>query len=110
MERVVVIRDQNMVQPEELGTKLMGSFLRKLCQSPEKPDAIVFYGTGVYLLLDGSHVLDALDILAKQGVDLIGCGTCLGYYEVRDRVVVGRASEMKEVISILMRAGNVVTL
>jgi intracellular sulfur oxidation DsrE/DsrF family protein len=109
VERVVVIRDRHMVQPEELGAKMTGSFLRKLCQESEKPDAIIFYGTGVYLLLDGSPVLDALEILAKQGVDLVGCGTCLGFYEVRDRVVVGRASEMKEVISLLMRSGNVVT-
>lgn len=110
MERIVVIRDQHMVQPDELGAKMTGSFLRKLCQEPEKPDAIVFYGTGVFLLLQDSPVLDALEILLKQGVDLIGCGTCLGYYEVRNKIVVGRPSEMKELISLFMKAANVVTL
>jgi intracellular sulfur oxidation DsrE/DsrF family protein len=110
VKRVIIVSNEYMVQPEELGAKMIGSFLRKLCQEPTKPSAIIFYGTGVNLLLDGSPVLDALEILLKQGVDLIGCGTCLGYFEVRDRIAVGRASEMKEVVSVLMKADNVVTL
>ena len=110
MERVVVIRDQHMVMPEELGSQMMGSFLRKLCQSDEKPDAIFFYGTGVKLVAEGSTVLDALEILWKAGVDLIACGTCVGYYEIRDKIKVGRVTDMKELISTFMAAERVVTL
>ena len=110
MEQVVVVRDRHMVADEELGAMMMGSFLRKLCHEPNKPDAIVFYGTGVHLLTEGSQVMDALEVLAGQEVDLIGCGTCVGFYGVRDRIQIGRISDMKEIISVLMRAASVVTL
>lgn len=105
-----MIRDQYMVTPEELGAQMMGSFLRKLCQSDEKPNAILFYGTGVWLVAEGSTVLDALEILWKAGVDLIACGTCVGFFEIRDKIKIGRVTDMKEVISIFMTADKVVTL
>ena len=110
MERVVVVRDRHMVADGDLGAMLMGSFLRKLCQEANKPDAIIFYGTGVHLLTEGSQVMDALEVLAGQEVDIIGCGTCVGFYGVKDRVQIGRISDMKEIISVLMRAASVVTL
>lgn len=110
MERVLVIRDQYMVMPEELGGKMMGSFLRKLCQADAKPDAILFYGTAVRLLAEGSTVLDALEILWTAGVDLIACGTCVGYFEIRDKMKVGRTSDMKEVVATFMDAEKVITV
>ena len=110
MERVLVIRDQYMVMPEELGSQMIGSFLRKLCQADTKPDAILFYGTGVRLLADGSTVLDALEILWKGGVDLIACGTCVGYLEIRDKMKIGRTSDMKEVVAMFMTAEKVITV
>ena len=110
MERVVVIRDENMVMPEELGAKMMGSFLRKLCQADEKPDAILFYGAGVKLMAEGSTVLDALEILWKSGVDLVACGACVGFFELRDKIKLGRTSDMKEVIATFMNAERVITL
>ena len=99
-----------MVDPEELGARLTGSFLRKLCQEGRKPDAIIFYGTGISLLTGDSPVLDALEILEGQGVDLIGCGTCAGYYGVKDDIRTGRVSDMREIVSILMGAASVVTV
>jgi intracellular sulfur oxidation DsrE/DsrF family protein len=108
--RVLVIRDQYMVMPEELGSQMMGSFLRKLCQAESRPDAILFYGTGVRLLAEGSTVLDAMEILWKAGVDLIACGTCVGYFELRDKMKIGRTTDMKEVIDTFMNTENVVTI
>ena len=63
--------------PEELGAKVMGSFLRKLCNEENKPEKIIFYNTGVKLMGEGSPVLDALELLEKGGVDLVACGTCV---------------------------------
>ena len=88
----------------------MGSFLRKLWASEEKPDTIVFYGTGVRLLVGGSPVMDALDGLFDAGVDLVACGTCAGYFEIRDAIAVGRVSDMPEIISIALWSERVVTM
>ena len=111
MTRAVVIKSESMgVDPPELGDRLMASYLRKVCQADPRPSSIVFYGSGVKLLVEGSPVLDALEILRDAGVDLVACGTCLGFFELKDKLRVGRVSNMDEIISILTKSDHVVTL
>jgi hypothetical protein len=63
---VIIINNETMGRGvEELGKKLIGSFLRKLCAAENKPDKIFFYNSGVKLLSRESLVLDALDMLSK---------------------------------------------
>ena len=95
---------------DELGEKLMGSFLRKLCTNKEKPEAIVFYNSGVKLFARGSSVLDAMEALSEAGVDLIACGTCVAFYELGEKIHVGRVSDMQEIVSTLMNSEKVITV
>jgi selenium metabolism protein YedF len=95
---------------EELGAKLMGSFLRKLSTAESKPEVMLFYNSGVKLLAEGSHVLDALTMLSKAGVDLVACGTCAGYYGVTDKMAVGRISDMAEVVGQMLESEAAVTV
>jgi selenium metabolism protein YedF len=95
---------------DELGAQLMGSFLRKLCAGHSKPERIIFYNSGVKLLAEGSPVLDALDLLAKAGVDLVACGTCVGYYELKEKMRVGRVGDMVEIASRIVDSDGVATV
>jgi intracellular sulfur oxidation DsrE/DsrF family protein len=109
--RTVIIKSDVMgVDPPELGSMMLGSYLRKLCVADPKPSSLVFYGTGVKLLAEGSAVLDALEILRDAGVDLVGCGTCVGFFEMKDKLKLGRISNMTEIISLLTNSDHVVTL
>jgi intracellular sulfur oxidation DsrE/DsrF family protein len=109
--RAVIIKSEIMgIEPPELGAKMVGSYLRKLCRADPKPTTLVFYGTGVKLLTEGSPVLDALEILHRGGVDLVICSTCLGFYQLKDKVQLGRPTDMVEIISILTKSDHVVTL
>lgn len=111
MTRTVIIKNEVMgIDPPELGATMIGSYLRKLCQADPKPSSLVFYGTGVKLLVEGSAVLDALEILRDAGVDLVVCGTCLGFYELKGKLKLGRVSNMPEIISLLTKSDHVVTL
>lgn len=111
MTRAVIIKSDVMgIDPPELGAKLMGSYLRKLCRADPKPSSLVFYGTGVRLAAEGTPVLDALEILHKAGVDLVLCSTCLGFFQLKDKIQIGRMSDMVEIISILTTSDHVVTL
>ncbi len=111
MRSVFVVKSSTMGDaPEELGRTLIGSFLRKLWAEPKKPDAIVFYGEGVKLLAEGSHVLDSLSALQGSGVELIGCGTCLGFFDLLDRLAVGRVGNMQEIVALLLETERVVTI
>lgn len=97
--------------PVELGTKVMGTFLRQLSMQKNKPDVLIFYGSGVKLMAKGvSPVLDALDALFAGGVDLFCCKTCAEYYEVEKKIHVGRIGGMDELVSILTKYERVVTV
>ncbi len=93
-----------------LGARLMGSFLRTLAAAELKPEAIIFYNSGVRLVADGSLVLDALEALDRAGVDLVSCGTCLAHYGLQRRVAVGRESNMQEIVTIMLGPGETVTV
>lgn len=93
---------------DELGAKLMGSFLRKLCVMEKRPERIVFYNSGVKLIAEGSDVLDALGTFADQGVELIACGTCLTHFGLLDKIAVGRKSDMQEIASVITGSDDVV--
>jgi intracellular sulfur oxidation DsrE/DsrF family protein len=94
---------------DELGKTMTGSFLRKMWASTKKPDTIIFYNSAVHLLTRKSSVLDALNGLSKAGVDLVACQTCIGFYDIEKKIVIGRIVEMAEIVSILMKADKVIT-
>lgn len=110
MRNVILLNSETMGRgDEELGVRLMGSMLRKLWKSTEKPDAIVFYNSAVMLLKKGSNTLDALDGLAAAGVELIACGTCVGHFQLADQLAFGRVSDMQEIVTLTMSAEKVTT-
>jgi selenium metabolism protein YedF len=111
MERVIVINSDVFGKGDrELGEKLMGAFLKKIWIRKEKPEAIIFYNSGVKLTAKGSTVLDALNGLSDLGVDLLACGTCIDYYGLKDEMMIGRVSNMEEISSMMMDAKSVITV
>jgi sulfur relay (sulfurtransferase) complex TusBCD TusD component (DsrE family) len=97
--------------PAELGTKVMGTFLRQLSTQKNKPDVLFFYGSGVRLVARGiSPVLDALEALFAGGVDVVCCRTCAEYFEVEKKVHVGRIGGMDELVAILTKYERIVTV
>nr|MBP7322975.1 sulfurtransferase-like selenium metabolism protein YedF [Deltaproteobacteria bacterium] len=95
---------------DELGKLLMRTFLHTLGESPVVPEQIIFLNSGVKLVADDSAVLEDLEVLAKRGVDLCACGTCLGFYELKDRVATGRISNMYDIASALLNAGRTIEI
>jgi DsrE/DsrF-like family. len=111
MKKVIIINGESLGRgAEDLGQKLMGTFLRKLWAGELKPAAIVCYNSAVKLMTDGSNVLDALTALEEAGVDILACGTCVDYYQLEDKLQVGRISNMEEIAAMLMTADSVVTV
>jgi selenium metabolism protein YedF len=111
VSKTLVIRSEFLGSgSEELGERLMGSFLRKLWTEETKPATIIFYNSGVKLVAEDSTVLDALTELHAAGIDLVACGTCAGYFSIKDNVKVGRVSDMREIVSLLMNSESVITV
>ncbi len=96
--------------PEELGGILMRSLLHTLTEVSPCAATLVFMNTGVRLVVEGSPVLDDLRQLCERGVQILACGTCLGYFGLKDRVAVGTVSNMYTIVETLLGAGKVISL
>jgi len=91
---------------DELGTVLIRAFLHTVAEQTQKPDVMIFYNTGVMLTVQGSEVLDDLKQLERAGVQLLVCGTCLNYFEIKEKLVVGIVSNMYDIADTMSRAGR----
>lgn len=95
---------------EELGDILIRSFLHTLNEIEPLPATMIFINTGVKLTVEGSPVLEDLQALEQRGVGILSCGTCLGYFELKEKLAVGEISNMYSIAEALLAAGNVVSL
>lgn len=111
MAKTMIINSESLGSDnKKFANRLMGIFLRKLQVDKNKPDTIALYNSGVKLVSKGSTVLDAMNALSEGGVDIVACATCLNFFGLEDKVVVGRISNMQEIVSILMGSEKVITI
>jgi selenium metabolism protein YedF len=95
---------------DELGHILVRGFFHALGEVTPRPDTIIFFNSGVKLVVEGSPVLEDLQTLCGQGVEILACGTCLGQYGLKDKVAAGEVSNMYSIAETLLRAAKVVSL
>jgi len=69
---------------------------------------MIFVNSGIFLTTEGSEVIDALKELEEMGVEILSCGTCLDFFNRKDKLEVGLASNMFDITSALMQAEKVV--
>jgi selenium metabolism protein YedF len=105
---LLIAADQIGMGSEELGKVLMKTFLNTLIEITPKPGTIIFMNSGVKLAIEGSLVLESLGNLEKAGVNLLVCGTCLNYFEVKDKLKVGKVSNMYEIAEQMVNAKKVI--
>lgn len=95
---------------DQLGILLMANFMRLLGESEEKPNALIFWNTGVRLVCQGSKVLDYIKRIEQQGVEILACTTCLEYFDLLDKLVIGKPTTMFNSIQSLLSEQPVVSL
>ena len=93
---------------DELGALLMRSFVKTQADLEDRPDAMIFYNSGVKLCCEGSLLLDDIRALEAMGIEIIACGTCLNYFDLGAQLAVGRVTDMLEIASRLVAAGRVI--
>ncbi len=105
---VVAIGSDRMGEgAEELGKKLMASFIYALAEQDEIPEKILFYNAGVYLTSGNSGSLEDLKALEAGGVEILSCGLCTNYYGITEELGVGSVTNMYRMVEI-MRTSQVV--
>ena len=94
--------------PVELGSKLVGSMLTTLVHVEPRPTHVVLYSSAVLLAADGAPTAATLGDLQRVGIEVLLCGTCVDYYELRPRIHVGTITDMLQILGVLANAAKVV--
>jgi selenium metabolism protein YedF len=106
---VIAFRGDTMGSgPEELGAILMKAFVNTIRETEPLPSHLVFYNTGVRLVVEGSPLVEPLAELEKKGIKILACGTCLDYFGLKAKLSVGTVSNMYSILETLSNAGSVI--
>ncbi|ACV63829.1 SirA family protein [Desulfofarcimen acetoxidans DSM 771] len=95
---------------DELGTLLMRSFIFTLTEIKPVPAGLIFVNAGVRLTTEHSPVLEHLHTLQNNGTVIISCGTCLDYYGLKEKLVVGKISNMYDIVEYMSGASKVINV
>lgn len=94
---------------DELGALLMKAFINTLKDISPPPATLIFANAGVFLTTEGSPVIESLRGLCDGGVEILSCGTCLEFFNIKEKLRVGTVSNMYTIAEKLLGASNVVT-
>lgn len=93
---------------DELGAALMKAFVHTIFDLDYIPDTLIFYNTGVRLAAKDSDVLDDLKKLEEQGVEILVCGTCANFFNIKEDIAAGTISNMYDIAGTMSKAGRIV--
>jgi tRNA 2-thiouridine synthesizing protein A len=83
---------------DKLGEGLMKGFIYTLAQREVAPKRIMFVNRGVFLALKGSQMVEDLKIMEGKGTEILSCGTCLDFYNVKEQLAVGTITNMYDIV------------
>ena len=105
---VVVSSDRMGSGNDELGKVLIKGFIYAVTQLDTLPKKMLFYNGGATLTTEGSDSIEDLKSLEAQGVEILTCGTCLDYYHLKDKLVVGGVTNMYSIVESMAEAGKII--
>ena len=92
----------------KLGTSLMKAFVFALTKQDQLPDTILCYNTGAYLTCEGADTLEDMKLLESEGVTILTCGTCLDFYGLKEKLAVGGATNMYDIVERMEKAAQII--
>ena len=95
---------------DELGLKLMASFLRTLKEMGSELWRLVLVNNGVKLTIDTSEVLEDLRDYEKEGLKILVCGTCLNHFDLLEKKQVGETTNMLDIVTAMQLADQVINI
>ncbi len=95
---------------EDLGKLLMKGFIYTMTQIKPYPDFIIFLNSGVKLSSEGSDSIEDLKQLLQAGTRIVSCGTCLDFYQLKEKLVVGEITNMYDIVEAISASDNVVSI
>ena len=107
---IMVATDRIGYGDDELGKKLMQSFLKTLQEMGDELWRLVFVNNGVKLTIGSSEALPELKELEEQGIHILVCGTCLNHFDILDKKQVGETTNMLDIVTAMQLADKVINI
>jgi selenium metabolism protein YedF len=107
---LVVSTDKLGEGEDKLGAILMKSYVFALSEANLIPNDILFINGGVKLTVDDSPVQGSLKKLIERGTNILICGTCLDFYNIKDKLSIGEITNMYNIVQLMNNADNTIKL
>jgi len=107
---VLIATDRMGFGDDDLGQKLMISFIKTLGEMGNDLWRLVLVNNGVKLTIAGSPVLETLQAYEKHNISIWVCGTCLSHFDLLNEKQVGETTNMLDIVTAMQLATKVITL
>jgi selenium metabolism protein YedF len=104
---VLVSSDRFGEGDDDLGMILMRAFIKTLKEVAPPPASLLLVNAGVKLAVEESSLLSDIRELEAAGVQVLSCGTCLDFFHLKEKLAIGKITNMFEVVSQLSAAERV---
>jgi selenium metabolism protein YedF len=110
--RVVLLVEKDYLGAagDELGGILIRAYFRTIKDLAPLPQQMIFLHRGIFLTTTDSPVIDFLKEMEEKGVMILSCGTCLDYYQRKEKLEVGIVSNMLEIATALLKAEKLIKI
>jgi len=107
---VMIATDRMGFGDDELGKKLIISFIKTLKEMGDELWRLVLVNNGVKLTVDGSPVLEDLAVYEKEDLTILVCGTCLTHFGLLEAKKVGETTNMLDIVTAMQLADKVINI
>ena len=95
---------------DELGKKLIISFIKTIKEMGDELWRLVLVNNGVKLTIDDSPVLEDLVAYENDGLTILVCGTCLTHFGLLEAKKVGKTTNMLDIVTAMQLADKVINI
>ncbi|PAF49875.1 hypothetical protein BKH41_00810 [Helicobacter sp. 12S02232-10] len=117
MKNKTLLFKSDKIGEGDLGKVVSAGFIGAMLKVPKEilPEKIVFLNRGVLLSTQNDQVsnkdiVENLKMLENLGVEILSCQTCLEYFGLKDKVLVGKISNAVDVMENLLGNEGVISL
>ena len=107
---VLIATDRLGIGDDELGKKLIISFIKTIKEMGDELWRLVLVNNGVQLTIDDSPVLEDLVAYENDGLTILVCGTCLTHFGLLEAKKVGETTNMLDIVTAMQLADKVINI
>lgn len=103
------VRTDSLGSDPAIGQRLAHAFWNSLHERVDSNAVFALANKGIFFALDDSPVLEGFKRLEAKGCRVYVCGTCMDYYDVRERLAVGEPGSIPILQQLMSEASKVIT-